>query len=318
MEAAPRHRPADLTRGTVPSDPGWILDCWPSPTLAPESSRRDRRGPTVASMPRPSKANSASGSPWTPSRTPNVTQTCPVCRGRGVCPCPSVHSDRPPYLTVSGCRARFAESGIGDGEATLHDGETCHNCLGAGVRPVAVTPAHLRRAARRERHVLVSAFIEENGPVCAGFGRAVHVVEPSELTADHRVPVAAGGAPGGEENLTVLCRSCNSRKGRRMRTPPDPGPMTVRREHMCANGCGGDLYASEVVVSGAISRDMAERHLRARYGISGLFVEQAHPSDNNVAGRAVEIRDRSAVRVLGQDGRHQWPPSTVWTVVWRA
>jgi 5-methylcytosine-specific restriction endonuclease McrA len=33
------------------------------------------------------------------------------------------------------------------------------------------------------------------------------------LTADHRVSLAAGGAPFDPRNVQVLCRSCNGRKG---------------------------------------------------------------------------------------------------------
>jgi len=39
------------------------------------------------------------------------------------------------------------------------------------------------------------------------------VVRASDLTVDHVVPVAAGGAPFDIGNTAVLCRSCNSTKG---------------------------------------------------------------------------------------------------------
>jgi 5-methylcytosine-specific restriction endonuclease McrA len=35
----------------------------------------------------------------------------------------------------------------------------------------------------------------------------------SDLTVDHVVPLAAGGAPFDNGNTAVLCRSCNSTKG---------------------------------------------------------------------------------------------------------
>jgi 5-methylcytosine-specific restriction endonuclease McrA len=39
-----------------------------------------------------------------------------------------------------------------------------------------------------------------------------------DLTADHVVPVAAGGPEDGP--LTVLCRGCNSAKGASLPQPP--------------------------------------------------------------------------------------------------
>lgn len=58
----------------------------------------------------------------------------------------------------------------------------------------------------------IAAHVAAHGWTCPGWRRPAH---PSRsLTADHRIPVAAGGAsvPG---NLGVLCRSCNSAKGAR-------------------------------------------------------------------------------------------------------
>jgi 5-methylcytosine-specific restriction protein A len=49
------------------------------------------------------------------------------------------------------------------------------------------------------------------GNWCPGYGRDPHPA--SNLTADHIVPLAAGGAPLDIGNLAVLCRSCNSTKG---------------------------------------------------------------------------------------------------------
>jgi len=51
----------------------------------------------------------------------------------------------------------------------------------------------------------------QHGNWCPGHGRDPHPA--SDLTADHIVPLAAGGAPLDLGNLTVLCRSCNSTKG---------------------------------------------------------------------------------------------------------
>ncbi len=49
------------------------------------------------------------------------------------------------------------------------------------------------------------------GPVCPGWQREAHPA--TDLTADHVIPLAAGGAPLDPDNVGVLCRSCGSRKG---------------------------------------------------------------------------------------------------------
>ncbi len=50
-----------------------------------------------------------------------------------------------------------------------------------------------------------------NGDTCPGWHTPPH--ESNDLTADHIIPVAAGGPETGE--LGVLCRICNSRKQNR-------------------------------------------------------------------------------------------------------
>jgi 5-methylcytosine-specific restriction protein A len=58
----------------------------------------------------------------------------------------------------------------------------------------------------------------EHGNWCPGYGRPAH--RASDLTVDHVVPLAAGGAPFDIGNTAVLCRSCNSTKGA---SEPDRG-----------------------------------------------------------------------------------------------
>jgi hypothetical protein len=66
---------------------------------------------------------------------------------------------------------------------------------------------------RRRRKDAVDDWVAEHGPVCPGYGnRSAHW--SSDLTADHAVPVAAGGAEDGA--LVVRCRSCNSGRGSRL------------------------------------------------------------------------------------------------------
>lgn len=61
---------------------------------------------------------------------------------------------------------------------------------------------------RKRRQSAVTAWVARNGWICPGWQRPAH---PShDLTADHLVPVARGGADG---PLRVLCRSCNSSRG---------------------------------------------------------------------------------------------------------
>ena len=86
-------------------------------------------------------------------------------------------------------------------------------------------PAHQRvyeqrrgsAAARgydREWQMLVAQMKAEHvarqGWVCPGWGVPSH---PSgDLTGDHRVPLSVGGQSV-RENVVILCRACNSRKG---------------------------------------------------------------------------------------------------------
>lgn len=63
---------------------------------------------------------------------------------------------------------------------------------------------------RRRRASVVDAWLSHNGATCPGWRRPPHLVQASDLTADHVVAVAAGGDEHGV--LTVLCRSCNSAK----------------------------------------------------------------------------------------------------------
>ncbi len=67
------------------------------------------------------------------------------------------------------------------------------------------------RAWQRLSARVLRAWRGQHGDWCPGYGRDPHPA--SDLTADHVVPLAAGGAPLDIGNLAVLCRSCNSTKG---------------------------------------------------------------------------------------------------------
>ena len=59
---------------------------------------------------------------------------------------------------------------------------------------------------------VLKQWIAEHGYWCPGFEREAH--ESHDLTVDHIYPVIRGGDPLGP--MTVLCRSCNGRKGERI------------------------------------------------------------------------------------------------------
>ncbi|MEX1171682.1 MAG: HNH endonuclease signature motif containing protein [Chloroflexota bacterium] len=58
---------------------------------------------------------------------------------------------------------------------------------------------------------MLRAWRGERGNWCSGYQRPAHPA--ADLTVDHVVPLAAGGAPFDIGNCAVLCRSCNSTKG---------------------------------------------------------------------------------------------------------
>jgi hypothetical protein len=58
---------------------------------------------------------------------------------------------------------------------------------------------------------MLRAWRGEHGNWCPGYQRPAHPA--ADLTVDHVVPLAAGGAPFDIGNTAVLCRSCNSTKG---------------------------------------------------------------------------------------------------------
>lgn len=90
----------------------------------------------------------------------------------------------------------------------------CRQLVAAGVRcPCAPHSSTGRDQAERQRRAsLIDDYVEAYGLHCPGWRRPAHNVgQRAALTADHVVPVAAGGDPHGP--LQVLCRSCNSSRG---------------------------------------------------------------------------------------------------------
>ncbi len=94
------------------------------------------------------------------------------------------------------------------------------------------------RAWQRLSDRVLRAWRGERGDWCPGYQRPAHPA--ADLTVDHVVPLAAGGAPFDIGNTAVLCRSCNSTKGAstegggvahvRTRFPAD------RAARLCARG----------------------------------------------------------------------------------
>lgn len=89
----------------------------------------------------------------------------------------------------------------------------CRQLVAAGTRChcTPTTRTGYGSAEIRRRRQLVQDHLEAYGAVCPGWRREMHEVDPKQLTADHVVPVAAGGSQHGP--LQVLCKSCNSSKG---------------------------------------------------------------------------------------------------------
>ena len=67
------------------------------------------------------------------------------------------------------------------------------------------------RAWQRLSGRVLRAWRGQHGSWCPGYQRDAHPA--ADLTVDHVVPLAAGGAPFDIGNGAVLCRSCNATKG---------------------------------------------------------------------------------------------------------
>ena len=100
----------------------------------------------------------------------------------------------------------------------------CTVCRVVTSRPGTRCTEHARQSNRSRHNALYStrawqrlsarvlrAWRGEHGDWCPGYQRPAHPA--ADLTVDHVVPLAAGGAPFDIGNTAVLCRSCNSTKG---------------------------------------------------------------------------------------------------------
>jgi 5-methylcytosine-specific restriction protein A len=91
-------------------------------------------------------------------------------------------------------------------------GSLCRSCHRGGKAAAGRRPGLSNDWGERQRR---AAFVAEHrrtvGDICPGYGVPEH--HATDLTADHVVPVAAGGSEDGP--LAILCRSCNGRKSDR-------------------------------------------------------------------------------------------------------
>lgn len=79
-------------------------------------------------------------------------------------------------------------------------------------------------AERYRRQSVVEDWVAQHGWICPGYECEPH--ESHDLTADHVQPVGRGGAESGP--LRVLCRSCNSARGRGSIADQQPEPPLPR------------------------------------------------------------------------------------------
>ena len=97
---------------------------------------------------------------------------------------------------------------------------------------------HSTRAWQRLSARVLRAWRGEHGDGCPGYQRPAH--RAADLTVDHVVPLAAGGAPIDIGNCAVLCRSCNSTKGAGEGDRGSPHAssvlLDVRASQTCARG----------------------------------------------------------------------------------
>lgn len=85
----------------------------------------------------------------------------------------------------------------------------CPDCEQARPERAVYDSARWRKLRRR----VLTRHIATHGWWCPGWGVPAH---PSrQLTIDHGDPLVFGGDPYNEDNLGVLCKACNGRKGAR-------------------------------------------------------------------------------------------------------
>lgn len=90
----------------------------------------------------------------------------------------------------------------------------CQDIWQAGQDRRHHNPVYDDAAWRALRAELLAEWVAANGWLCPGdeeLGQKPHLTR--DLTVDHRVPLAAGGALLDRANTRIRCRSCNGRLG---------------------------------------------------------------------------------------------------------
>ena len=90
----------------------------------------------------------------------------------------------------------------------------CPRCGSRSVCPCRVEIKRRRNAQRTQHSQILFDHLQTHGPVCPGYRRPEHDVQPDELTVDDIIPIAVGGNDS-PENKQVLCRACNTAKRNR-------------------------------------------------------------------------------------------------------
>ncbi len=152
----------------------------------------------------------------------------------------------------------------------------CTVCGVATSRPGSRCTEHARQSNRSRHNALYStrqwqrlsarvlrAWRGQHGNWCPAYQRDGHPA--SDLTVDHVVPLAAGGAALDIGNCAVLCRSCNSTKGASEADRGDPhGDDLIaedRAPRLCARG-----RVSRIIPDPAVDADRRRVGPRAPQG----------------------------------------------------
>lgn len=85
----------------------------------------------------------------------------------------------------------------------------CSNCETSHQHKRNQRRSHYQGDWPRLARQAIANHLATYGPVCPGWQRPSHTVEPSSLTADHINPRSLA------DGIGVLCRGCNARKGNR-------------------------------------------------------------------------------------------------------
>lgn len=81
-------------------------------------------------------------------------------------------------------------------------------CVPCDADPTAVRNRRRTGPWQALSRSVIAEHLEQHGPICPGWRRSMHRVDPADLTTDHIDP----DGPDHPTNCQVLCRPCNSAK----------------------------------------------------------------------------------------------------------